>query len=127
MRTLPPTHSQSTKIYSHAHSLVLTHRALPGGLSWGLPWEAKDLPEPIKGCDGSIVFHPGTQKLYFSHPDPEFDLFRRRLMVWSSSNDGTSWEKHHMVWDNAAGYSVLAVMTDNAGNATLGVLYDRPE
>lgn len=96
-----------------------------GGLSWGLPWEAKDLPEPIKGCDGSIVFHPGTQKLYFSHPDPEFDLFRRRLMVWSSSNVGTSWEKHHMVWDNAAGYSALAVMTDNAGNATLGVLYDR--
>ena len=46
-------------------------------------------------------------------------------MVWSSSNVGTSWEKHHMVWDNAAGYSALAVMTDNAGNATLGVLYDR--
>ena len=54
----------------------------------------KDLPEPIKGCDGSLVFHPGTRKLYFSHPDPPLDLFRVRLRVWSSGNMGASWESH---------------------------------
>ena len=32
-----------------------------GGLSWGAIWQAKQLPEPIKGCDGSLVYHPGTR------------------------------------------------------------------
>ena len=40
-----------------------------GGLSWGEPWAAKELPEPIDGCEGSLVYHPGTRKLYYSHPD----------------------------------------------------------
>lgn len=99
-----------------------------GGLSWGDPWEAKDLPEPIKGCDGSIVFHPGTHKLYFSHPDPPLDLFRTRLRIWSSSNMGASWESHGVVWPEAAGYSALVVMRTDITPASeweLGILYDR--
>ena len=26
----------------------------------------------------------GTRKLYFSHPDPQFELFRKRLRIWCS-------------------------------------------
>lgn len=101
--------------------------SMDGGLSWGEVWEAKDLPEPIKGCEGSIVFHPGSRKLYFSHPDPKLDLFRTRLNIWSSSNMGVTWEDHAVVWNKAAGYSALTIMGSAEGSSTapLGVLYDR--
>ena len=133
-----------------------------GGLSWGQPWEAKDLPEPIRGCDGSLVYHPvrrrrpgprvphlqahfvptrhpleprlrwqGTHKLYFSHPDPFADLFRVRLRVWTSANLGSTWEDHTVVWQQAAGYSALALLGDpdtgmeNGRPVEMGVYYDR--
>lgn len=92
-----------------------------GGQTWGASWEATQLPEPIRGCEGSLVYHPGTRKLYFSHPDPALDLFRNRLKVWTSSNLGATWEEHAVVWRKAAGYSSLTVLAD--GN--LGVFYDR--
>ena len=95
--------------------------SLDGGQTWGASWEVKELPEPIRGCEGALVYHPGTQKLYFSHPDPALDLFRNQLKVWSSNNFGATWEGHAVVWGKAAGYSSLAVMA----NGSLGVFYDR--
>jgi len=94
------------------------------GLTWVNGTEVKQLPEPIKGCDGSIVYHPVTKKLYFSHPDPKLKLFRNDLVVWSSSDHGKSWNHHKTVWPKAAGYSALVVMGDET-NPKLGVLYDR--
>ena len=95
-----------------------------GGLTWGPEWEEKQLPEPIRGCEGALVFHPGTKKLYFSHPDPELDLLRNRLRLWASADMGATWEPHAVVWPGAAGYSSLVVM-GNATDAPLGVFYDR--
>ena len=92
-----------------------------GGATWGPSWETKDLPEPIRGCEGSLVYHPKTEKLYFSHPDPSLDLFRNRLVVWSSTNLGATWEKHATVWGKAAGYSSMVVQQDGQ----LGMFYDR--
>lgn len=92
-----------------------------GGLTWSTPWEVHNLPEPIEGCEGSLVFHPGTQKIYFSHPNPRLDLFRTRLTVWSSSNMGASWDEHTVLWDSAAGYSSMSVLHDGR----IGVFYDR--
>ena len=82
---------------------------------------SKDLPEPIRGCEGSLVYHPGTNKTYFSHPDPVLDLFRNRLKVWSSGNLGATWQQHAVIWDKSAGYSSMAVMQDGK----IGVFYDR--
>lgn len=95
-----------------------------GGNTWENATEVRQLPEPIEGCEGSIVYHPGTKKLYFSHPDPILKLFRTRLVVWSSSNHGQSWDYHTTVWSQAAGYSSLVVM-GSAADAKLGLLYDR--
>lgn len=95
-----------------------------GGLSWGPEWEQKSLPEPIRGCEGALVYHPGTRRMYFSHPDPELDLLRNLLRVWSSVDKGQTWERHHMVWPGAAGYSSLVVM-GHGKDAPLGVYYDR--
>merc|ERR1740121_372190 len=92
-----------------------------GGKTWGPSWEVKEIPEPIRGCEGSLVYHPGTKKLYFSHPDPDLDLLRTRLKVWSSSDQGSTWEDHTVVWGKSAGYSSLTVLDD--GN--LGIFYDR--
>ena len=95
-----------------------------GGITWGAEWEQKELPEPIQGCEGALLYHPGTKKLYFSHPDPALDLFRKQLRVWSSSNLGATWESHAVVWPGAAGYSSLVVM-GNASDADIGIFYDR--
>jgi len=92
-----------------------------GGVTWGQSWETKDLPEPIEGCEGSLVYSPGENKLYFSHPDPKLDLFRNRLTVWSSSNLGTTWEVHTVVWGKSAGYSSMVALE----NGKIGVFYDR--
>merc|ERR1711953_58878 len=88
------------------------------GNTWVNVTEVKQLPEPIEGCEGSIVYHPGTQKLYFSHPDPMLKLLRTRLTVWSSSNHGRTWDHHTTVWSKAAGYSSLVVM-GNSSDAKL--------
>lgn len=92
-----------------------------GGETWGPSREVKELPEPIEGCEGALLYHPSTHKLYFSHPDPDADLLRNRLKVWSSTNGGTTWQDHAIVWGKAAGYSSLVVMP----NGDLGVFYDR--
>jgi sialidase-1 len=98
--------------------------SIDGGISWGEPWEAKDLPEPIRGCEGALVYHPGTGKLYFSHPDPPLKLLRTRLRIWTSSDMGRTWQHHATVWKKAAGYSAMVVM-GAAKDAELGLLYDR--
>ena len=90
-------------------------------MSWGASGEVRTLPEPLRGCEGSLVHHPATDKLYFSHPDPALDLLRNRLVVWSSANLGATWEEHAVVWPKAAGYSSLAVLP----GGRLGVFYDR--
>jgi len=92
-----------------------------GGLSWSAPTKVRDLPEPIGGCEGSLVYHPVTKKLYFSHPDPPFHLLRNNLRIWSSSDAGGSWQKHgDLIWKGSAGYSSIVVL-----GADLGLLYDR--
>ena len=93
-----------------------------GGETWGPIREAKDLPEPIRGCEGSMVYNPKTKKIYFSHPDPSLDLFRNYLTVWSSSDFGMTWTVHDKVWNSAAGYSSMVLMP---GNDELGIFYDR--
>jgi len=91
------------------------------GKTWGEVTETRQIPEPISGCEGSLVYHPVTKKLYFSHPDPELKLFRTRLAVWSSSDYGRTWDHHKLVWPLAAGYSSMVAMPDGK----LGLLYDR--
>jgi len=93
-----------------------------GGVTWGDVWEVKELPEPIRGCEGSMVFHPATQKLYFSHPDPSLGLFRNTMKVWSSDNMGATWEDHTVVWKLSAGYSSMVVLN---GTGDIGIFYDR--
>ena len=95
-----------------------------GGVTWGKQWEETQLPEPISGCEGSLVWHPGQHLLFFAHPNPQYDLFRSSLTIWSSANLGASWEEHAVVWPEAAGYSSLVVM-GNSSTADLGVFYDR--
>ena len=96
-----------------------------GGDSWTPAREgSRQLPEPVRGCEGSVVYHPGAKKLFFSHPDPymaELEIFRQRMTVWSSENMGATWEKHAVVWPSAAGYSTLTV----ANETHLGILYAR--
>jgi len=127
-RNVPP-HNLPSGITGKGYRLqALSH---DGGLSWGDMWESKQLVEPIRGCEGGLLWHPGTQKLYFSHPDPKLDLFRTQLRIWSSGNMGATWEHHAIVWPGAAGYSSLVIMGDvsdangSATNAELGVYYDR--
>ena len=83
----------------------------------------RDLPSPIDGVEASIVFHPGTQRLYHSAPD-SFS-FRTDLHVKSSADDGKTWMDLSAPWEGgSAGYSALAVLGDEA-DAPLGLLYDR--
>ena len=105
----------------HLHLTTMQSYSTDSGETWSQSREVKALPEPIRGCEGALIFHRGTRKLYFSHPDPDADLLRNRLKVWSSSNHGETWQDHAVVWNKAAGYSSLTIMS----NGELGVFYDR--
>ncbi|GMI27478.1 hypothetical protein TrCOL_g2294 [Triparma columacea] len=105
--------SRGRRLLSYSHD---------GGETWGEVWQAKELPEPIKGCEGSTIFHEPSNKLYFSHPDPKHGLFRANMKVWSSADAGKSWQEEAVVWDSAAGYSALVNMKDDN---TLGLFYGR--
>ena len=96
-----------------------------------------NLPEPFNGCQGSIVSLNGT--LYLSHPNPQKNsglapsivsllganvnlTGRDHMTVWSSSDDGTTYEVSSLVDEGASGYSSLQVDGDG-----LWILYEQSD
>jgi hypothetical protein len=79
-----------------------------------------------------MVRHPGSGKLYYSHPDNH--VLRQVMNIKVSEDDGKSWAQHTQVWGPLAGcappcvaaasYSSLAVLGDEP-DSEIGILYMR--
>ena len=90
-------------------------------MTWTDSKPNRDLPSPIDGVEASLVAHPDG-RLY--HSAPESFSLRTRLTIKRSDDGGRTWERHATVWPEAAGYSALTVLGDDA-KSPLGLLYDR--
>lgn len=93
-----------------------------GGANLQMPYYI-NVTEPLDGCEGSIVNHRRAGRLFYSgtvNPNPE----RYNMTLWTSSNNGSSWQLHTVVNTGRTAYSSLQVMGDGVG---LGLLYERSD
>lgn len=91
-----------------------------GGLTYQFPvWI--NITQPLGGCEGSIINHRKVGKLFFSqtiNTNPE----RLNMTVWTSDDQGKSWQLGLVVDTGRTAYSSLQVMPDGH---RVGLLYER--
>ena len=91
------------------------------GRSFGPTRFVEELPQPINGCEGSMVRAEGDDDvLFFSGPDSR--LLRTGMAIWTSRTGGDSWAKATTVDSGTSGYSSLQVM-----GTGLGLLYEQSD
>jgi len=81
----------------------------------------RELPQPVNGCQGSTVRSEVTGHLFFSGPDSK--LFRTKLSIWMSKDEGGSWQKRVLVDMGASGYSSMQVQ----GSDIVSILYEQSD
>ena len=104
----------------NARALANTHdfrriqtRSDDGGETFGPTRYVPELPQPIDGCEGSTVVVPrdrpagAPRQLVFSGPDST--LFRTKMTLWTSDDEGASWQTLAALDGGSSGYSSLQI------------------
>ncbi len=106
--------------------------SLDAGEHWGATELVSGLSEPLSGVEGSTIACPAgagladaawagrSPRLVFSGP-VNTPLVRSHMSIFTSDDEGMSWELHTVVDAGSAGYSSLAWLRDGR----LGLLYGR--
>jgi sialidase-1 len=117
---------------------VLPHRIQlisdDGGLTFGEPYIADGLVEPIEGCEGSTIRYAGDDHtppvLFYSGPNNDL-LFRRNMTIMRSYDEGASWSPMVCVDRGEVSYSsmvILPLLSPRRGTAAdIGLLYERSD
>lgn len=91
---------------------LLNHRVQlvsdDGGLTFNDPYEVSDLVQPLEGCEGSMTRDPFTNTLYFSDPFTHH-LIRTNLTIFTSQDEGLSWQELRRVDRGSVAYSSLSI------------------
>eukprot|EP01052_Picozoa_sp_SAG31_P032664 SAG31_NODE_3603_length_4080_cov_2.228586_3_plen_121_part_00 len=96
------------------------------------------LPEPISGCEGSLLTHPNGN-VYYAHPDPTAHLLRETMNIKVSGDGGRTWKQHAQIWGAQVGncvhpcvpatsYSSMALVGSSGEDdvdAPIGIFYMR--
>jgi len=97
-----------------------------GGAHFGPARFVTDLPQPIDGCEGSIISagagHP--PRLFFSGPNSR--LLRTAMTLWTSDDEGASWQVLQEIDPGTSGYSSLQVEEGPHGVEAL-LLYEQSD
>lgn len=91
------------------------------GEHWGKTELLHDLKEPITGCEGSTIACPDGKRLIYAGP-VNWPLFRDKMSIYTSDDEGEHWDKFMLVDPGASAYSALAWRGDE-----LGLLYERSD
>lgn len=83
-----------------------------GGTTFPTARYVPELPQPLGGCEGSIVSTPNGSLVYFS--GPASTLLRERMTLWSSSDGGATYHVVCEVDTGMSGYSSLQLDCANA-------------
>jgi len=97
-------------------------RSDDGGETFGPTRFVPELPQPVDGCEGSLVAvdEAGSQALYYSGPDSK--VLRTGMSVWKSGNEGESWSKVFAVDAGMSGYSAMQAVPKG-----LALLYEQSD
>lgn len=95
------------------------HMSVNGGSNWTFfDYKTTDLPSPTKGCSGGVVSKDNA--MYYSGPmgitaanghDDRGRLYLTKATFMGSGNSHT-WGPRTLLYENAAGYTSIAVMQD---------------
>ncbi len=91
-------------------------RSYDEGETWTEPIHDEALPDP--SCMGSLLQTP--YGLFFSNPDSEIYLMRKRLTIRLSLDGGETWEHSKILHEGGAAYSALSYLPDGR----IGLLYE---
>ena len=107
------------------------------GTSWTPTVAVPGLPEPIKGCEASLLLHPDGS-IFYAHPQPTAHLFRNTMNIKISKDQGHTWRQHTQIWGEQAGncrppcvpaasYSSMALVgqREEAMDGEVGLFYMR--
>lgn len=98
----------------------LAARSDDGGETFTAPRREELLRQPVDGCQGSLARAADGALLWVSPaPRNAMRLFRRRLTVFESRDEGTSWRERVVVHEGGAGYSSLVRLGES-----MGLLYE---
>lgn len=92
-------------------------RSTSDGAFWESEMRADDLVTPV--CQSSLLYVPDHDKLY--HLGPNAESARENLTLWSSIDQGFSWQVVQQLNEGFAAYSDLAYLKSNE----LAILYER--
>lgn len=90
-----------------------------GGVSFRRVETFATLVQPITGCQGSMVFQPSSQLLFYSGLDTK-SLVRSKLSLYVSKDYGKSWVLVKLVFAGSSSYSALTLLDENK----IGLLYE---
>ena len=91
-----------------------------GGLTFGPHFVLKGLPQPLEGCQSSTIRHPVTGTLFYSGT-ATVSPYRHNMSVYTSTDDGLTWDARAVVHSGASAYSSLAMLNDGH---SIGLLYE---
>ncbi len=95
-------------------------RSVDGGVTWA-NFEKTELPNPLVGCEGSIMQESNETLLYSGVGGPNDSVARTLMTVWESDDDGKSWKKLIVLEDQGGvSYSSLHRLLDGR----MGILYE---
>jgi len=105
-----------------------------GGETFGPTRFVPELPQPIQGCEGSIVKFPVTGEL--SSPQmqntllvsgPDSTLLRTRMSLWTSTDEGASWSSPQLIDHGTSGYSSLQIECISSQDCDALLLYEQSD
>ena len=93
-----------------------------GGRTFGKHFVPEGLSEPLGGCQGSTILHPGTRVLYYSGPSVPFPTtLRYNMSIFMSTDNGATWQDRAVIHPGPSAYSSLAILGDGK---SIGLLYE---
>ena len=86
-----------------------------------------DLPEPIEGCEGSIVANKHSGDIFYSGVTGSgglFNIYRVNMSIWKSEDEGKTYKLWKVVDKGNASYSALCFSKDGK---KLGILWENSD
>ncbi len=98
-----------------------------GGITWTEPADENTQPEPISGCQASMIRFTskkdGSNKNRLLFSNPASPMNRENMTIRMSYDEGVSWPVSRILHKGPSAYSSMTVLPDR----TIGILYEKGE
>jgi len=81
-----------------------------GGETFGPARFVPELPQPLDGCQGSIASLKSRQSNLLLFSGPRSTILRTSMTLWTSEDEGATWNVLETIDSGASGYSSLQVV-----------------